>query len=71
MTSRINKLEFDETLKLKLFVDAVEIPVPPQKLNSEGYSEMLLHVPAVALQGENPHIIVGGDHISFAYWFYQ
>jgi len=71
MTSQINKLEFDETLKLKLFVDAVEIPVPPQKLNSEGYSEMVLHVPAVALQGENPHIIVGGDHISFAYWFYQ
>ncbi|MCF7847908.1 MAG: hypothetical protein K9M45_03580 [Kiritimatiellales bacterium] len=69
--SKIHKLELDEMQQLKLFVDDVEVPVPELAVGEEGFSEVLLKIPPPYLQSENPRIMIGGDHISFAYWFYQ
>ncbi|MCF7818106.1 MAG: hypothetical protein K9M54_09520 [Kiritimatiellales bacterium] len=69
--SKINNLEMNDSMELRLFVDGQEVPCPPLDIGREGFSEVALDVPAEFVKTEQPRIEIVGDHISFAYWFYQ
>jgi|GEM_PF-4665982 len=67
----INKLELSTQIALRLFVDGLEVPCPAINLGETGFSEVVLRVPAEFIQSEAPRIQIVGDHVSYAYWFYQ
>ncbi len=69
--AKINTLGLVDDLSLRLFVDDQEIPCPSLDISSDGFSEVVFDIPAVYLQNSTPLIKIVGDHISFAYWFYQ
>lgn len=69
--SRIEKLELDVKPSLRLFVDGLEVEIPPLLLEGKGYKECLLTVPAQFVSNNKARVEVAGDHISYAYWFYQ
>ena len=68
---KIDNLELEDHLALRLFVDSQEVPCPTLDIGQEGFSEIELDVPETYLKTSHPRIMVVGDHISFAYWFYQ
>ena len=69
--SSINKLEMNPELALRLFVDDMEIPCPPADISGDGFKEIVITIPAQYIQSMSPRITVAGDHVSYAYWFYQ
>lgn len=69
--SKINKLELNKSLSLRLFIDKNEIQLPAVKLRDNGFSEVVLTIPKQYINTETPRITIVGDHISYAYWFYQ
>lgn len=70
-SSRIENLQFKDTLSLRVFVEGNELYVPPLEICEEGFSEVTIEIPANYIQNESPKITIIGDHISYAYWFYQ
>lgn len=69
--SKINYLEFNTTITLRVFADGEEVPMPALTLNETGFSEVVMTIPTDYIHSESPRIEVVGDHISYAYWFYQ
>jgi hypothetical protein len=67
----INKLELNDELVLRVFVDEIEVPCPPLDISGDGFKEVAIEIPAQYIQRIHPRITVVGDHVSFAYWFYQ
>lgn len=67
----INHLEMANELELLVTVNGWEVPTKPFHIAEEGFSEILIEIPPHVLKGETQRISVGGDHISFAFWFYQ
>jgi hypothetical protein len=67
----INRLELNEKLKLRLFVDEREVPCPEADISGDGFREIAFRIPAEYIQSDRPRLTVVGDHVSFAYWFYQ
>ena len=35
------------------------------------FNEIILDVPKEYINTASPHVKIAGDHISYAYWFYQ
>lgn len=58
-------------LRLNVLVDGQSLPPLEFSLEEKGYSEISFTIPARYLTHPQPEIVVGGDHISYAYWFYQ
>jgi hypothetical protein len=69
--SKIKNLELNETIVLRLFVNGSEVPVEPLPLNKKGFSEVVMSIPSNFIDSETLQIKVLGDHVSYAYWFYQ
>ena len=60
-----------EKLTLRLFLDDEEVPCSPADISGDGFKEIVIYVPAQYLKSDKPRVTVVGDHISYAYWFYQ
>ena len=56
---------------LRMFVDGREIPAHTTKLSETGFSELLFRIPSEYIRTSTPLIEFSGDHISYAFWFYQ
>jgi hypothetical protein len=69
--ARITGLEMNDTLKLSARVNSVEIPLQPFKLRGSEFEELIFDLPAEAITATTCRVEIIGDHISFAYWFYQ
>ncbi len=69
--ARIESLELDEHLSLRIFVDDAEVEIPPLNLTGMGYKECLIRIPARFIKENEVRVLIGGDHIAYAYWFYQ
>ncbi|MFC1468154.1 hypothetical protein ACFLQY_05695, partial [Verrucomicrobiota bacterium] len=69
--TNIESMKLNENLVLRLFVDGNEVPAPSVTLNPEGFSEVFFDIPASYIKNDHPRITIVGDHVSFAYWFYQ
>jgi hypothetical protein len=68
---RITNFELNDTLVLRLFIDDQEVFCTPVSLKQKGFSEVIFEVPIKYLKNDTSRIKILGDHISFAYWFYQ
>jgi hypothetical protein len=69
--AKIEKIEMEDSLVFRVFVDDQEVEVPALPIDGEGFQEVAFTIPENYLSSRNPKIKVVGDHISFAYWFYQ
>jgi hypothetical protein len=58
-------------LRLNVLVDDQPLAPLEFRLEETGYSEISFVIPAGYLTYPQPEIVVGGDHVSYAYWFYQ
>ena len=70
---QIQDFSFTSPITLRLFVDgrlASEVSVDLTTEPDE-FSEVVLDLPAEAVTSDPIEITIGGDRISFAYWFYQ
>ena len=62
---------FNNKIKLLISVDG-DKPTPVDlELNEKGFSEVKISVAENRIHSTHPRITIYGDHISFAYWFYQ
>jgi hypothetical protein len=64
-------IEIASPLTLNILIDNKQIPPKSFVLNTDGYSEISFTIPATYINSMSPEIVVAGDHISYAYWFYQ
>lgn len=69
--TNIRSMKLNRKLVLRLFVDDQEVPTSPVLLSPGGFSEVFFDIPAEYIKNDHPRITVVGDHVSFAYWFYQ
>lgn len=69
--SVIENYEMNKTIELNLLVDGMEVPCPALHIDRKGFTEILLRIPKEYIKTTSPRIEIIGDHISFAYWFYQ
>lgn len=69
--SAIENYELNKTINLNILVDGVEVPSPALHIDREGFNEIVLRIPKEYIECTTPRIEIIGDHISFAYWFYQ
>lgn len=63
--------EISSPAALNIMVNDQLIETKQVTLNDEGYTEVIITIPAKHLTHDQSEIVIGGDHISFAYWFYQ
>jgi len=52
----------------RAFVAPFRFELPPAQ---EGFAEVVFDIPAEWIDGEAVELVVAGDHVAFAYWFYQ
>lgn len=65
-------LAFRSPLRLMVLADGREIGLIERDLaEGDRFSEIVIDIHGSALEGKAPRITVVGDHVSFAYWFYQ
>ena len=69
--SKIENFEVNDQLELRLFMDDTEVSVPSLPLKDDGFSEVLMKIPGADIHSDRQTITIVGDHISYAYWFYQ
>ena len=73
--SRSNYLRINYNLKNKIklliSVDGDEPTPVDLELNEKGFSEVKIPIAGNRIHSAQPRITIYGDHISFAYWFYQ
>ncbi len=64
---------FDSPLKLRVHVDGAEVGVfaLPLSTNETAFSEIQLTLPAEKIRQAATRLTLYGDHVAFAYWFYQ
>jgi hypothetical protein len=67
----LDTVQMEDELMLRVLIDDVEIPIAPLPLAEEGFSEIYFDIPASEITSTSPEIQIIGDHISYAYWFYQ
>ena len=68
---RNSKTNLKNELALHLLVDGEEVPCHPVRISENGFSEVALVIPGDRLSKTTAKIELVGDHISYAYWFYQ
>lgn len=61
----------NDNLSLWLSVDGQDLPEMNINVTGEDFQEIILDIPAEFITDPEPRITVAGDHISYAYWFYQ
>ncbi|MBI3735793.1 hypothetical protein HY256_04690 [Candidatus Sumerlaeota bacterium] len=65
--------QFGSPLRLNVSVDGKDLPpvvmnLPPAP---DQFDEFAFDIPGAAFTRESAEFVVGGDHISYGYWFYQ
>jgi hypothetical protein len=63
--------QFSSPLQLNVMVNDQQAKRSSHDLKDTGYTEIAITIPHQDLDDTTAEIVVGGDHISFAYWFYQ
>lgn len=72
LPSGLEALEFASPISLTLQVDGKDAGSPTINLNSaDEFTEANFRIPADLIQSDSIELTVGGDHLSYAYWFYQ
>lgn len=72
LSSGMEALEFASPISLTLQVDGKDAGSPTVSLNGPGeFTEAVFRIPGELISSNSIELTVGGDHISYAYWFYQ
>jgi hypothetical protein len=70
--SGVRRFEFASPLPLQLRVDGRDAGTVTVNLRGSGeFTEVGFSIPAELVTGDSIRLTVSGDHISYAYWFYQ
>ncbi len=69
--SSIKNLEMNDTIVLDVLVDGEEVASPALSIAGDGFQEVILEIPAEFVNARELNVKIAGDHISYAYWFYQ
>ncbi|VGO20908.1 hypothetical protein [Pontiella sulfatireligans] len=70
-TSSIEHLEMNNPLTLGIYIDDVAAAWPTVSIPNAEFQEVVLDIPAAFVTGTELDVEIAGDHISYAYWFYQ
>lgn len=65
------KFEFVSPLRLNVSVDGEAIGEASVEISDKGFSDVVIDIPGSAIKTVPTRISLLGDHIAFAYWFYQ
>lgn len=72
LPSGLQAMEFSSPINLLLQVDGKDAGTTTVNLNPAGeFTEISLRIPGELITKDSIELTVGGDHISYAYWFYQ
>lgn len=72
LSTSVQPLEFASPITLTLQVDGKDAGSPTVNLNGPGeFTEAVFRIPGELITSNSIELTVGGDHISYAYWFYQ
>ncbi|MDF7801272.1 hypothetical protein P4C99_17470 [Pontiellaceae bacterium B1224] len=69
--SSIEHLEMNENLTLLIFMNGKGVASCEVEVANDGFKEVILDIPAESVTSTNLNVTIAGDHISYAYWFYQ
>ncbi len=68
----LERIEFASPISLSVQVNGRDAADPIVNLNGSGeFTEIGVRVPGEAITSDTIELTVGGDHIAYAYWFYQ
>ncbi len=70
---QVYEVEFASPLQLPVFVDGHRVGevVRPIENPPGNFSEIHFIIPGKVLKSREVEIVIGGDHFSYGYWFYQ
>ncbi len=69
--SSIKNLEMNDTIVLDVLVNGAKVSTPALSIAGVGFREVMMEIPAAAVSSHELNVQIAGDHISYAYWFYQ
>jgi hypothetical protein len=69
-TAKTRNFQFSSVITLNLLVDGTAVETSVQ-LADRGFCDVQLTIPAELIKRSDPVIEVDGDHLSYAYWFFQ
>lgn len=69
--STADDYSFSSPLRLQLLVDGEDAGIVEVAVGEEGFSDVAFTVPGRFVKSQSPRLAFLGEHIAFAYWFYQ
>ena len=73
MYAPAEKMSLKKETRLNVFVDGEQVASVQATLDDgDGkFSEVAFRIPGSAIKGDTSLVQIFGDHLAFAYWFYQ
>ncbi len=69
--SAIKNFELNDTVELEIWINGMEVANPLVAIGKDGFQEIALDIPAKFVPDTELNVEIAGDHISYAYWFFQ